>query len=495
MSGSSTARGARGGAGGAGGSGAEGGSGGAGAQGGAGGSGNAGGAGGAGGADAVCGNGIVEAGEACDGDCPATCADDGDACTASVLSGTPETCDVTCVDTPITACVTGDGCCPTGCTAPGDLDCVACDLTVPDDHPTIGAAILAATAPAVVCVRPGQYVESLTLRPHVSLQGYGPTTEIVGEISAIDLPDPDPTPTTLRDLRVVGDHGGIVSSCPLNDTLCSSTLSFPGETLSLTMERVSLVASDVATSTIYCGRFALYQGSYTITFRDSSCITADRGFRVQSSVASAPVTHELIVERSTFMPAASNGGWVYDAVEFLPGQSGSGTCGATTSPAGTRFKATIINNEFHQTYYDAIYATRCVSLTAADRAQSGIDIRNNTFVTREGATGDMAYSIWINGVGNYDPPVTVANNLYWRTNANPVRGLTPNVSAGNLLPAANPFLDLAAGDLHLAPGSAAIDTADPTHAPPVDKAGLPRPVDGDQNGTSLPDVGAHEYTP
>lgn len=72
----------------------------------------------------VCGDGVVQAGERCDGDCPATC-DDGDPCTLDALEGTADTCDATCVFTPRGAddCASLDGCCPEGCAARGDLDC------------------------------------------------------------------------------------------------------------------------------------------------------------------------------------------------------------------------------------------------------------------------------------------------------------------------------------------------------------------------------------
>lgn len=72
----------------------------------------------------TCGNGIVEQGETCDGNCPASC-NDGNACTADVKSGSPASCNVTCSHSPITACSPGDGCCPSGCNASTDSDCGA----------------------------------------------------------------------------------------------------------------------------------------------------------------------------------------------------------------------------------------------------------------------------------------------------------------------------------------------------------------------------------
>jgi hypothetical protein len=79
---------------------------------------------------AVCGDGVRTAGEACDrgitagiaGACPTTC-DDGDACTIDTTSGAAAGCTRSCSHKPVTACIPGDGCCPTGCSAAADRDC------------------------------------------------------------------------------------------------------------------------------------------------------------------------------------------------------------------------------------------------------------------------------------------------------------------------------------------------------------------------------------
>jgi hypothetical protein len=79
---------------------------------------------------AVCGNQIVEPRESCDraipdgnpGACPVTCPG-AVACTRAVLVGDAATCSARCTSQPITACVGGDGCCPTGCSRNDDFDC------------------------------------------------------------------------------------------------------------------------------------------------------------------------------------------------------------------------------------------------------------------------------------------------------------------------------------------------------------------------------------
>lgn len=82
----------------------------------------------------VCGNGVVEPGETCDGSgCPTAAAcDDGDACTTESLVGGAATCDAACVSDPVVTCVDGDGCCPSGCKAATDDDCAAPALDCSD---------------------------------------------------------------------------------------------------------------------------------------------------------------------------------------------------------------------------------------------------------------------------------------------------------------------------------------------------------------------------
>jgi hypothetical protein len=81
---------------------------------------------------AVCGNGVVEAGETCDlalaspsaGSCPTACPASSVACVRFVIHGTASSCSAACVPTPAAACAPiADGCCPTGCTRNADPDC------------------------------------------------------------------------------------------------------------------------------------------------------------------------------------------------------------------------------------------------------------------------------------------------------------------------------------------------------------------------------------
>jgi len=71
----------------------------------------------------LCGNGVVDDGETCDTNCPASIADcpAPDACEAVTFTGSA--CTAQCGVTPIESCEDGDGCCPAACDYSSDDDC------------------------------------------------------------------------------------------------------------------------------------------------------------------------------------------------------------------------------------------------------------------------------------------------------------------------------------------------------------------------------------
>ncbi len=71
---------------------------------------------------ASCGDGILDPGETCDGDCVAVCSDE-DACTQNRRLGSSSDCSAECVFLPVSECVADDDCCAVGCTSETDTDC------------------------------------------------------------------------------------------------------------------------------------------------------------------------------------------------------------------------------------------------------------------------------------------------------------------------------------------------------------------------------------
>ncbi|MCG5056349.1 MAG: hypothetical protein KA712_25685 [Myxococcales bacterium] len=92
----------------------------------------------------ICGNRVREPGEACDrgitagnpGACPSVC-DDGQSCTVDFATGSVDACSRSCVFAKISACASGDGCCPVGCSFGTDADCAPiCGNGVVEDSET-----------------------------------------------------------------------------------------------------------------------------------------------------------------------------------------------------------------------------------------------------------------------------------------------------------------------------------------------------------------------
>ena len=69
-----------------------------------------------------CGNGIIDDGETCDGDCPLTCVSS-DPCLNGFLTGSPDLCTAICLYDEIISCENGDGCCAAGCNSSNDEEC------------------------------------------------------------------------------------------------------------------------------------------------------------------------------------------------------------------------------------------------------------------------------------------------------------------------------------------------------------------------------------
>lgn len=366
-----------------------------------------------------------------------------------------------------------------------------CDVTVPDDRETIAEAIAAAPVPGTVCVRPGVYPESLALRPHVDLVGAGPSTVIEGHITVHGLADADPEPTRLWDVRM--RFGGLAGlhSCPdAADSWCTATLVHEAP-LALSIDRVVFDGMD-AGGTVYCVELDLGVGNLFLSIEGSVC-RGDRGVRVVDRLGEGvPMEVDLRLDRNRFEPMEGGSGSeaMSDVVAVVTLPS-SRLCGEVTAATGTRIRAAVRNNEIHRSYFQAVYLTQCLRLAAQDAAESRYEILHNSFVVDPALPAEQRLAIQNNSVPGLGPRIVVANNLFFGAAAI-FQGLPPDEESTNLLSVASPFRSWESGDLRLVEGCAAIDAADGEHGVDVDFTGARRPYDGDGDGESRADVGAHE---
>jgi len=133
--------------------------------------------------------------------------------------------------------------------------------------------------------------------------------------------------------------------------------------------------------------------------------------------------------------------------------------------------------------------------------QSSPTLRNVTF------SGNTATSYYGGGMYNDNSSASLTNAILWGKTPDQIRGDSTTVTysdvqggypgTGNINddPLLGPLADNGGlTQTHaIAAGSPAIDAGDPDVCPNIDQRAFTRPIDGDENGTAICDMGAYEY--
>lgn len=364
-----------------------------------------------------------------------------------------------------------------------------CDVVVPRDYATAAEAVANAPSPGTVCLAPGTHGgtgSAIVMRAHVNLSGAGMgLTTLQSELSLAGLGDADPSPTVVSDLTL--DYPGQTGVHLCESGASCGTLNITAD-IAIALSRVALRARR-GVGTTYCMNVSArtYDGSQiAISMVDSVC-AATRGVRVLGGVASSGGSYDLTFERNRFRPGGDTTSIAWP-IDF-------NVCSEDMA-AGSRINALVRDNTFEDFGYAAVDIYQCGNFVlSADERASEIVVAHNTMVGNDLSP----FALNIVRYRGARPRSVVVNNLFYRVDPgiydDNFANHRPDTEAGNLLAATSPFVDVDGGDLHLLPASPAIDAATGAWVGGSDIDGIPRPQDGDGDGSATSDVGAHEYVP
>jgi hypothetical protein len=378
---------------------------------------------------------------------------------------------------------------------------------------TVGAAIAAAATGDIVLVCPGTYVENInfvgkaiTVRssagPALTVIDGNATDSVVsfvsGESSAAVLEG-----FTIRNGRATFSGGGIriEHASPIirnNIITANRACSAPGiYSNSFNLSGSPLIEGNTITDNIQSGCSGGVGGGGIALVGDSAAVVryniiADNrpgsfGGGITLFAAGTPIIEHNLISGN----AAIEGGgmWIVNYSDatiignvIVGNQAGSGGGIYWLVPSGFRGPI-LVNNTI------ADNSSPSGSAIFADGFDAAAALFNNNIVAAAGQT-----AVFCGNFNDLNPPIFRHNNVFSATGEHyggicaDQTGLNGNISGDPR------FVDPAAGDYRLLPGSPSIDAGD-NGAPAltaIDLDGGPRVVDGTGNGLAVVDIGAYE---